>query len=281
MAKTKASTRRPKSVLEQDRYTAELSTGQLVIGVCILLMFGLGCFLLGVLIGKFDPSLQEDAVAQRPAPTEATAAVPEEPAPAPVQTSPPAAEPEPAPPPEMRVPPRVLEQEQEPMRAQTAEEEPASADPEPEPDVATTVSAAAQEQRLPPAAARPQAASPAEQPEDEPESEDVAPERVAQAPAEAAPAQPEPSTAQSAEAATPRTRFAVQIAAFETRQRADVSKQQLESRSSYQAQIITSASGQLYKVVVGSYADRATADQVRTDLRTRYRYSDCFVTTLQ
>jgi hypothetical protein len=39
---------------------------QLVIGVCILLMFGLGCFLLGVLIGKFDPSLRDQMAAVGP-----------------------------------------------------------------------------------------------------------------------------------------------------------------------------------------------------------------------
>lgn len=51
--KKSASTSR--SFLDQDKYTAELSSGQLVIGITILLVFGLACFLLGVLVGKFEP----------------------------------------------------------------------------------------------------------------------------------------------------------------------------------------------------------------------------------
>ena len=42
--------------LERDKYTAELSSGQLVFGISILLVFGLTCFLLGILVGRFEPS---------------------------------------------------------------------------------------------------------------------------------------------------------------------------------------------------------------------------------
>lgn len=46
-----------KSNLSRNQYTAELSSSQLVLGITILMVFGLACFLFGVLIGKFDPSL--------------------------------------------------------------------------------------------------------------------------------------------------------------------------------------------------------------------------------
>ncbi|HIA47771.1 MAG TPA: SPOR domain-containing protein [Candidatus Hydrogenedentes bacterium] len=58
-----------KSNSPKNQYTAELSSSQLVLGITILMVFGLACFLLGVLIGKFDPSLSpEQQVAQSEAP---------------------------------------------------------------------------------------------------------------------------------------------------------------------------------------------------------------------
>lgn len=290
MAKTKASTRKPKSVLEQDRYQAELSAGQLVIGVCILLMFGLGCFLLGVLIGKVDPSLQPDAVAQREAAQSQALGQPE-PARQSVPPTTQPSEPEPqttAPPPEMRVPPRVLEQEQTPEPAPPKAEP--ETEPEPEPQkmasesepqdgVAKTVESVAQQQRLSPPTAVPETVAEASEPTPEPAAPSTTPENVADAPGESQAASTPPTSATTQPAAA-RSTFGVQIAAFETPQRADVAKQQLESKSSYQARIVTSESGRLYKVVVGSYADYATASQARDDLRSRYQYRDCFVTTL-
>lgn len=52
--------RKSKSAQPKNQYTAELSSSQLVLGITILMVFGLACFLLGVLIGKFDPSLVPD-----------------------------------------------------------------------------------------------------------------------------------------------------------------------------------------------------------------------------
>ena len=60
MARTKTNTRKSKAVPAQDRYTAELSAGQLVIGMSILLMICLASFLMGVVVGKFDPSLNPE-----------------------------------------------------------------------------------------------------------------------------------------------------------------------------------------------------------------------------
>lgn len=50
----------------RDTYTAQLTSGQLVIGVCILIVFGLACFMLGVLVGKFEPSPRPDAARATP-----------------------------------------------------------------------------------------------------------------------------------------------------------------------------------------------------------------------
>lgn len=51
------------SFLEKDRYTAELTSGQLVFGISILLVFGLTCFLLGILVGRFEPAQMQQVAA--------------------------------------------------------------------------------------------------------------------------------------------------------------------------------------------------------------------------
>ena len=40
----------------RETYIAELTPGQLVIGVCIIISFGLACFMLGVLVGRYQPA---------------------------------------------------------------------------------------------------------------------------------------------------------------------------------------------------------------------------------
>jgi cell division protein FtsN len=76
-------------------------------------------------------------------------------------------------------------------------------------------------------------------------------------------------------------RYGVQVAAFKTRQRAEVVKHDVEARSAYKAELVLSSSGRLVKVVVGSYADRPSVDKVRDDLKFNFGFADCFVTTLQ
>lgn len=51
-----------------DKLTAEFTSGQLIIAICVSLFFALTCFLLGVLVGKYDRSLRlPDLTAQAPA----------------------------------------------------------------------------------------------------------------------------------------------------------------------------------------------------------------------
>ena len=78
-----------------------------------------------------------------------------------------------------------------------------------------------------------------------------------------------------------KTRYGVQVAAFQTRQRAEVVKRELEAKSSYKADLVLSSSGRMIKVVVGSYADRQSVDKVWDDLKLNFEYADCFVTTRQ
>ncbi len=61
----KSNQNKSKSFLDNDRYTAELTSGQLVFGISILLVFGLTCFLLGILVGRFEPAVtQQVALAE-------------------------------------------------------------------------------------------------------------------------------------------------------------------------------------------------------------------------
>ncbi len=66
--------RNPRGRLEEEKYRAELTSGQLVIGICILMLFGLTCFLLGVLIGKFEVASRPEMAAQ-PSPAIPTSVV--------------------------------------------------------------------------------------------------------------------------------------------------------------------------------------------------------------
>lgn len=49
--------------MDDDKLTAQFSSGQLVIGICVSLFVLLAAFLLGVLVGKYDSSLRNPEVA--------------------------------------------------------------------------------------------------------------------------------------------------------------------------------------------------------------------------
>ncbi len=278
MATPKMSTRRPKSVLDQDRYTAELSTGQLVIGVCILLMFGLGCFLLGVLIGKFDPTLKpsasgsiassaDDATTPEVKVAEVTVA------PVPVSTEPSSTET--SLPPEMRVPPRMLndttaatQDSTPPAVTATSTLDPNVTPPAPtavpsESSVAGAVEAEIEKNRVAPPNAAPQAVDTSAAP-----------------PPAAVTTEPPAEKTKPAEPETAWKGYGVQIVAV-AKDRAETARKALESKSSYKARVLPHTKNNLYRVVVGPYSDQAAAVRARDDLRARHGYKDAFVLTLQ
>ena len=259
MPRAKTSTRKSKTRADHDRYRAELSAGQLVIGMSILLMICLASFLMGVVVGKFDPSLNpEVALESRPIQEVAPAPSAGDQTPSPVRT---ATQTRKAPPPELRTP-RTTE------NAQTSGGKQASKPKEPKDSAVTSAKAQ-------PAEAKPKTEA------DKPSRPDPEPEKVARSDAADATSQPisEPEKSQ----ATPllRTRYGAQVAAFTTRKRAEVVKRDVETRSAYKAEIVLSSSGRLFKVVVGSYAEYQSASTVRDDLKRHFGFSDCFVTTLQ
>ncbi len=256
MTRAKTSTRKSKTKADHDRYTAELSAGQLVIGMSILLMICLASFLMGVVVGKFDPTLNPE-VALQSRPIEEVVAVPS----AGTQTESPvrtATQTRKAPPPELRTPRSI-------GSAQTAGGKRASKPKEPKDSAVTSAKAE-------PGEAKPNV---------------VADETAEKA--EVATAPPTPERIQNVDIrtsglkirSTSRTRYGVQVAAFTTSQRAEVVKRDLEARSEYKAELVLSSSGRLFKVVVGSYAERQSVDIVRDDLKLNFGFSDCFVTPLQ
>lgn len=54
--------RKPRASTAKNQYSTELTSGQLVMGLTILMVFGLACFLLGVLIGKVDRTIPQNPV---------------------------------------------------------------------------------------------------------------------------------------------------------------------------------------------------------------------------
>ena len=260
MAKTRASSRRPKSALDRDRYTAELSTMQLVIGVCILLMFGLGCFLLGVLIGKFDPSLRDQMAEVTP---QSSPAIPPPSNSVPPATNRPPARPvESALPPEIRPPQNLVEQPPSTDLTPDATT-PAASPPNTQPSASTTDGAKTQEGT--PATAAPEPVTP------EPATQPPATERPTPPPVQAAPAAVQTS-AQGI--------YGVQIIAV-ARPRAESVKRDIEAKSSYKAEIISIDADRLCKVVVGRFQDERSALVARDELRSKYEFRDAYVISLR
>jgi outer membrane biosynthesis protein TonB len=264
-------TGKSKSIFEQNRYSAELSTSQLVTGVCILLMFGLACFLLGVLIGRVDhsnarmaannPTVDEEPLTDEPVKTSYR--------PADAESN--------QPPPELRIPPQTAKTETKPPapepekieEAKARKPEPVSIDNPPAPE--------AKSEDLPATESAKQ--EPAPEPKTEPKSE------PAPAPGKVAVATPEPKLPTPKQPANvlPKeldTHYGIQIGFFTNRASADKVKATLESKSSYTVQVITTAGKKGYNVVVGDYADRQTSDRARDDLRKNYGYKDCFTIAL-
>lgn len=250
MARAKTSTQKSRTRSDHDRYTAELSAGQLVIGMSILLMICLASFLMGVVVGKFDPSLNPEAALESP-PIQEVAAVPS----ASTQAVMPTRKP---PPPELRTPRTTV-------KAQAAGGEEKS---KPEEPVVAPV-------KSEPAESEPKVKV------DKPPEPAREPVKVAQTDVADVAGRPSAKSVQPQVTTIVRTRYGVQVAAFTTRKRAEVVKQDLETRTAYKGGIVLSKSGRLFKVVVGSYAEYQSASTVRDDLKLHFGFGDCFVTSLQ
>lgn len=288
--------------LDGDRLTAEFSSGQLVIAICVSLFIALTCFLLGVLIGRYDgtqriarqettplpasastvpgagqgvqTSPRQDLLQQRPEPVKKAApAVP--PAPRESRTMSPLKDLGPLPPPpqntqEAEAPIPLIKQPQQ-ETAPAAQETPAT----PEAQILAVAPA-------------PQASPPAETPR---VMEPISPEPAA-SPAQAEPApltapapSPEvtvgPVSAGTATAPAERGAFGIQVAAFSSANREAAAlefQRRMRDNAGLHSEIISD--DKYSRVVIVGYKDRVSASAACNELKKKAGFADAFVLPL-
>ncbi len=252
MAATK---RKTKSASRGEKYTAELSSGQLVIGVGILLVFGLACFLLGVLIGKFDPTLQENmanndgrtSLAAAPGESSSAASQPEVPAIKRKEL-----------PPEMRVPTKTAV----PAPKKDATSKPA--------ETSNTIPESARKKTeksavpKPTPAKKPAAATPAPTP--------VKPTATA---SQSLPKQPIPTPPKTTP--QPKNEWYIQIAAFKIRSNAEKERQRLQRKVPYSVSLLSIPNNNYVKVIIDDFPSRAAAQKVKKELLSQYGLKDALI----
>jgi len=258
----------------------EFTPGQMIIAICTLIVFGLVCFMLGVLVNKLDTTFSPEGTttAAAPAQTEPGVTAPPEtgqaPAPRPQQTSP--------------IPPESL---RGPVASRNETAEPSS------PSQPRTVA--------PPSATRrpsaPEPAAPAEVPRptapvapdppqesapevtaDEPEP--TAPETVLENVELMTPEEPDDSaetTTQPPPPAAGSTAYGVQVASVsaEREEQARRALAEAERVSEQKGRLVPSDDGRLLRLIVGSFGERAEATRLMESMRQHSQYEGCFVQT--
>ncbi len=280
---------------EGEKLTAEFTSGQLVIAICVSLFVALVCFLLGVLVGRYD---RAHRLAETPAPVEETApAVPEPSAPVQtgVQTSPRtdalAASPSPQHSPWAAGRVRDMEPLPSPTEGGTEVELPvAIPKPAVEGEAAPAVAAPpapSVEPAKPEAPAAPPAPVPAPTPAtgtpgalDEP---DISMPPITATPSADAAKQPGQSVKPSAGEAkkSGRGKFGIQVAAFQGGGReaaAQAFKSQLKSKEALDAEIVMD--GQYARVIITGYKDKASAAAACAEYRKKPGLDKSFVRAL-
>ncbi len=281
---TTGRSKKTRSVLDNERYTADFTSGQLVIAICGLLLAALLCFLLGVSVGRYErgversriaavaedvlPEASESAPAAVPsaprvpepaAKPAVPAASPAKPSTVPVAvpvavpvTPPPAAKPEPVPTPT-------------PAPNPVPAAVPPVAAPEPTPEPATTV---AEPVPVPTAV-------------DEPEihiaplpDQTGLPAATPPTPAPTPPAATSPAPA-PAPAAAGATRYGIQLAAFGDIENARKARERLLANTELEADLVEA--GKWIRVIIGDYKERKDAEAACAELKQRPGFRDCYV----
>lgn len=279
--------------------TAEFTTGQLVVVICVSLFVAMACFGLGILVARVDPAFESSETAPAPDPDAvapetvtyempAFAQAPVEPSPRPQNTE-----------------------------AQRTPESPPPRSPfmDNEPRLTTLPPLSPQRQGTAPIAApsRPPRTAPADEPDaaagpETPETEAPAAEPHAQTSevASAAPATPEaPSPEAQVPQLTPiepveepvmltpvspqtelhrdRGSFGIQLAAFsgsDRRARAESLQRRIGEQLNLDAEIIPSDDDMFHRVVVVGFSDREAANVACSELRSKPGLSEAFVRPL-
>lgn len=294
-----SSSKRRKSLFNPQKVKDKLTPDQLVIGICLLLLFGLVCFTSGMLVSRVDSFLQSREARRKEATQEN----------APERTVP-------APPAEPGAPPSALgkgkqisprqdapatrlaasPQAQDPRQEGLKEDIPIDLPRVPElpPQTQTpdkpAKAAPSQEKAVAPGArkgyVRPK-------PEPSKRAEDTSRDRGHERPTTAkvsgstiaAPPTPPkapkaPERPQAPNAITPKKpAFAIQVAAFKTHNRAKAEqyKQRLEANSDLKVQVVLYEDNKWVRVLLGDYPDRKSAENARAQLKKRPGFADCWV----
>lgn len=271
----------------QETYGSGLTSGELTIGICVAIFVMAVALGTGILIGKFDPSLQQEATEESQvtdAPAGDSDAAPEATGGSGVQVTPKlpprsqeASRTEPVTPPERptappAVTPRVpdLPPLPPPGGASTATEESAPMEPE-EPVEAPTEAVEVVEEQ-------PAEVAPTPEPE-EPEEQAPAPEETQVAAAKpVAPAEPVAKPATSA----PGT-YGVQLAAFTgtdgSKQATDY-KTKINERLGYDARVFPSSDGKFYRVIAVGYSTKEEATKACKEIRKIKEFQEAWVQEL-
>lgn len=307
MATTRLSRRR-----NGEGFLPEMSSGQQVIGICVFLFIAVVCFALGVLVGRYEPSIEEKALSQLGARAENAPAVTG----SGTQVSPrvdtaPTAEREPAREiapaargpvtrPEERTGPRVTELPPLPSPAarQTASAAPSAAVQQPPAEPADPAPAPVPAPAVVPPPAAPPAPAPVSAPAPAPggmTQQTLDRELLAALdpplpatpppPATPKPPAPTPTTALPAPAPAPSGTtqgWAVQFGWFSGEghlKRAENMRDQVRAKAKLEAAVVPSADKKEHRVVV-FYKDKATAQNAAAQLRKTPDFKDVFVKEL-
>lgn len=258
---TKRNSRKAKSFLDQEKYTAELTSIQLVSGVCILLIFGLFCFLGGILVGKFEGGPRIDSVGRSPIQTtlpDSTPVVSRQVDQHPTgQSDPPPKSSQPTRPttPSLAKAPRAPEGRQTSPRTVEL----------PAPPPKRTPLARGEESQPAPVRTHSAASKP---PDSTPTTPKTSSSSLAQRQKQGAGV-----VAQSVSKGP----YTVQIGAYGNRRLADKMKKTVETGSAYSVELFDPGSGKYVIVYVGRFADRASAEDARDEIRKVFGVADCFV----
>lgn len=292
------------------RFTAQLSSGQLVIAICVSLFVMLACFLLGVLAGKYDNTLT-DAVASAAAAIqgdvskaeETTPKEPERPrtgqqSPRPIEEDStalamrrPPMDRTAAPPPaeiprrvELAPLPASPQPASAPARAATppeAADAPGFEETQP-PQVAHAAPSPIIENPPIPVRESPPAAAPAPSPAPVAAEPPAALEPIS-APAPQAPATPAAAAPPALQPSAPAGSYGVQIISLWGENRAERARgvqQSLQAKHKLPSTVLIQQNGDRYVVVVTGFRTQEEATRARDKIRRETEYTDCFVRNL-
>ena len=253
--------RKSRSAAPKNQYTAELSSSQLVMGITILMIFGLACFLLGVLIGKFDPSLRPEQQFAKSSPEHLLTDVELQPTPNPAQNTVGKKTPTKSAPAK-----KLIEEKHIVVPARPTSKPPTQPTAKLNKPVTPVVPAAKIPESATSAnapAAEPKVSIPKNTPQkpviEEIHAANVEEPKKVQPPV--APAKPPSSSASSS-----RTQWAVQIAAFKSSASAEAERKRLESTLPFQIDILKRSSDTWNRLLIGRYTAKPEANLLRQEL---------------